>query len=51
LKKSGGHWSFRNVNVTCADLVSFILIFHLVVQASNKCRWCWRRADAIVGSS
>ena len=30
LKKIGGHWFFLNVNVTCVDLVSFILIFHLL---------------------
>ena len=27
LKKIGGHWFFLNVNVTCVDMVSFILIF------------------------
>ena len=40
LKKIGGHWFFLNVNVTCVDLVSFILIFHLVAQASNRSMWC-----------
>ena len=29
LKKIGGHWFFLNVNVTCVDLVSFILIGHI----------------------
>ena len=30
LKKIGGHWFFLNVNITCVDMVSFILIFHSV---------------------
>jgi hypothetical protein len=51
LKKIGGHWYFLNVNVTCVDLVSFILFFHLVAQASSRCRWCWKRVDVVTGSS
>jgi len=50
LKKNGGHCFFLNVNVTCVDLVSFILIFHLVAQASNRFVWCCRRVDAVMGS-
>jgi hypothetical protein len=51
LKKIGVHWFSLNVNVTCVDLVSFILIFYLVAQASNRFRWCWRWVDAVIGSS
>jgi hypothetical protein len=36
LKKTGGHWFFLKVNVTCVDLVSFILISHLVAQDKFK---------------
>ena len=36
LKKIGGHWLFLNVNVTCVDLVSFIMIFHFVAQVCNR---------------
>jgi Na+/pantothenate symporter len=51
LKKTGGHRFFLNVNVTCVDLVSCILIFHFVAQASNKFMGCCRRVDAVVGCS
>jgi hypothetical protein len=30
-------------------LVSFILTFHFVAQASNKFMCCCRRVDAVVG--
>jgi hypothetical protein len=32
-------------------LVSFILIFHFVVEASNGFMWCCRWVDAVMGSS
>ena len=51
LKRFGGLRPFFNVNVTCVDLVSFTLNFHLVAQASRRFRWCWRRVDAVIGSS
>jgi hypothetical protein len=49
LKKTGGHRFFLSVNVTCVDLVSFILIFHFVAQASIKIMCCCRWVDAVEG--
>jgi len=48
-RKLVGHCFFLNVNVTSVDLVSFILIFHLVAQASNRFMWCCRRVDVVMG--